>query len=143
MSKTEKLGLEITDTDSESFSNWWKKINGPDNSNMHKIEAGYVKLENEINKVSEKVSNIDNVYIYKGSVKTYNDLPTENLRAGDVYNVIDTGKNYAWDGEKWDSLSGVQDMRDYPTKEETQTMIDASIQTSITSALTADYIIGE
>lgn len=35
------------------------------------------------------------VYRFKGSVDTYNDLPTEDVITGDVYNVIDTDMNYA------------------------------------------------
>lgn len=49
-------------------------------------------------------SKISSVYRYKGSVATYNDLPTENLQIGDVYDVKDTGMNYAWNGTSWDEL---------------------------------------
>lgn len=51
-------------------------------------------------------SDLTNVYTYKGSVATYAALPTENLTAGDVYNVEATGMNYAWTGTKWDDLGG-------------------------------------
>ena len=46
------------------------------------------------------------VYYFKGSVATYTDLPSESNKQGDVYNVLDTGKNYAWDGEAWDDIGG-------------------------------------
>ena len=46
------------------------------------------------------------VYHFKGSVDTYTDLPSEDNKPGDVYNVLDTGKNYAWDGEAWDDIGG-------------------------------------
>lgn len=42
---------------------------------------------------------------YKGQVATYADLPTGS-EIGDVYNVADTGDNYAWNGTEWDKLSG-------------------------------------
>ena len=29
---------------------------------------------------------------------------------GDVWNVLDTGKNFAWDGTAWDDLSGIIDL---------------------------------
>lgn len=47
-----------------------------------------------------------NVFTYKGSVATYNDLPSLDNKVGDVYNVLDTGKNFAWDGITWDDLGG-------------------------------------
>lgn len=43
---------------------------------------------------------------YKGQVATYADLPTTGMQVGDVYNVADTGDNYAWNGTSWDKLSG-------------------------------------
>lgn len=45
-----------------------------------------------------------NVMQYKGSVANYAALPTENVNIGDVYDVADSGMNYAWTGEKWDPL---------------------------------------
>ena len=53
-----------------------------------------------------KKSDIVNVYRYKGSVDTYSNLPRGDLNSGDVYNVEDTGKNYAWTGSAWDDLGG-------------------------------------
>lgn len=48
------------------------------------------------------------VYKYKGSVATYADLANiQNPDVGDVYNVEDTGDNYAWSGTEWDQLGGV------------------------------------
>lgn len=43
---------------------------------------------------------------YKGSVATEKQLP-KKAETGDVYNVADTGMNYAWDGSKWDALGAV------------------------------------
>ena len=34
-----------------------------------------------------------NVYRFKGSVASYENLPTENMVLGDVWNVTDTGMN--------------------------------------------------
>lgn len=57
----------------------------------------------------------DGAYIFKGSVDTYNDLEDisdawtdeeKEANAGWVYNVTDTGKNYAWNGTEWDSIGG-------------------------------------
>ena len=48
------------------------------------------------------------VYKYKGSVANQGALPSKPAPAtGDVYNVEDTGMNYAWNGTKWDALGTV------------------------------------
>lgn len=53
---------------------------------------------------------------YKGTVASYSNLPTSNNVLGDVYNVTDTGANYAWNGTAWDELSGVVDLSGYVTE---------------------------
>lgn len=58
------------------------------------------------------------VYKYKGSVPTYNDLPSSGQQDGDTYNVEDTGQNYAWNGSAWDSLGINIDLTDYLTIED-------------------------
>ena len=54
-------------------------------------------------------------YVFKGSVDTDDDLEAisdawteeeKEKNAGWVYNVRDTGKNYAWDGTAWDDIGG-------------------------------------
>lgn len=52
-------------------------------------------LLNLLKKVSKPLN-------YKGSVPTYNDLPTEGNLEGDVWNVTKTDVNYAWTGADWD-----------------------------------------
>lgn len=52
-------------------------------------------LLNLLKKVSKPLN-------YKGSVPTYNDLPTEGNLEGDVWNVTKTDVNYAWNGTDWD-----------------------------------------
>ncbi|MBR2679429.1 MAG: hypothetical protein IKE23_01465 [Exiguobacterium sp.] len=54
------------------------------------------------------------VYKYKGSVATYDDLPTTGQEVGDVWNVInddashgiEAGENVVWTGSEWDDLGG-------------------------------------
>lgn len=60
------------------------------------ITDAYTKTE-----VDNKVAS---VYKYKGSVSTYQNLPSTGLTVGDVYNVASNGANYAWDGSSWDKL---------------------------------------
>ena len=56
--------------------------------------------------VAVKQYGIDDVLRYKGSVATYNDLPSSTAQVGDVYNVLEDGKNYAWTGTAWDDFGG-------------------------------------
>lgn len=52
-------------------------------------------------------SDLTDVYKYKGSVGTYEDLfsmSSSGAEVGDVYNVTDTDMNYAWTGSVWDPL---------------------------------------
>lgn len=62
------------------------------------------------------------VFHYKGSVATYADLPAADNQVGDVYNVLDTGANYAWAGTEWDDLSGIVDLSNYVTLDGNQTI---------------------
>lgn len=60
--------------------------------------------------VDDKISTaISSVYRYKGSVATYNDLPASGNTTGDVWDVQDTGMNYAWNGTGWDQLGASVD----------------------------------
>ena len=60
-------------------------------------------------------SAVASVYKYKGSVANQAALPSSNQATGDVYNVEDTGDNFAWDGSKWDKLAGTVDLSAYLT----------------------------
>lgn len=51
-------------------------------------------------------SDITQMYRYKGSVASYDKLPTSGQVIGDVWDVGD-GMNYAWNGTKWDGLGQV------------------------------------
>ena len=51
-------------------------------------------------------ADIVSMYKYKGSVTSYDKLPTSGQTVGDVYDVGD-GMNYAWNGTKWDGLGQV------------------------------------
>lgn len=66
-----------------------------------------------------KKSDITGVYVYRGSVATYSDLPTEDLSVGDVYNVEASDMNYGWTGTAWDPL-GQMFQIDYLTAEEVE-----------------------
>lgn len=69
---------------------------------------------------AEVDAKVASVYRFKGSVATYEDLPTEDVTTGDVWNVESDGSNYAWTGEVWDKLSETIDLTPYLTKSEAQ-----------------------
>lgn len=88
-----------------------------DYSGWERIDAGGVQ--------------IDNIFVYKGSIATYETLPIVNA-TGDVYNVeapfvlgegesaktYPAGTNVAWNGTSWDPLAGSVDLSNYSTKGE-------------------------
>lgn len=61
---------------------------------------------------------VSSVYRYAGSVATYANLPTANLKGGDVYNVTDTDMNYGWveteTGGYWDPLGSTFSIEPIP-----------------------------
>lgn len=65
--------------------------------------------DNYYNK-SQVDSKFTSVYIFKGSVDTIEDLPTEGNIVGDVWNVRKNDTNYAWTSEGWDALGGTAEL---------------------------------
>lgn len=66
-------------------------------------------LANNYYNKSQVDSKFTSVYIFKGSVDTIEDLPTEGNIIGDVWNVRKNDTNYAWTSEGWDALGGTKD----------------------------------
>lgn len=74
---------------------------------------------------SEVDSKVSGIYSYKGTVDSYDELPTTGVKTGDVYNIgtaLD-GKNYAAivdseGGITWDDIGGKVDLSSYVTKTE-------------------------
>ena len=103
------------------------RINGQNAATKNYVAREYVAKENgkglstndytttEKNKLAAfdnadqyaKKSDITSMYRYKGSVASYADLPATGNTAGDVWNVEDSGMNYAWTGSAWDALGSV------------------------------------
>lgn len=67
-------------------------------------------LANNYYNKSQVDSKFTSVYIFKGSVDTVEDLPTEGNVIGDVWNVRKNGANYAWTSEGWDELGGTAEL---------------------------------
>lgn len=91
--KVDSLGSDYVTKDTTELTNYYTK------------SQTYTKEE-----IDNKTTN---VYRAKGSVQTYQDLPTTNNQVGDVYNVIEAyndypaGTNFVWtDTSTWDALGG-------------------------------------
>ena len=69
---------------------------------------------------------------FKGTVATVAALPSSGQEIGDMYNVAETGSNYAWDGNQWDKLSETIDLSVYYTKSEIDGKV-SQINTTISS----------
>lgn len=81
-----------------------REINETLASTIDASNSNITNLNQTVNDLNSKVSNLEsgivNVYRYKGSVNTENDLQAHNETStpGDVYNVFSTGMNYAFVG---------------------------------------------
>lgn len=78
----------------------------------------------------------------KGSVATYADLPATGNQNGDMYDTLDTGKNYVWIEEggsgRWDDYAGAMDMSAYWTSTPNQTnTLEAATVAEINAILNA------
>jgi len=95
------------------------------------LTANYATSANTHSAINAIAQKLVNVYTYKGSVAAYENLPSENLTIGDVYNVeaahgnIPPGTNYAWNGTTWDSLGGSVDLSNYATTGDVNTISGA------------------
>lgn len=69
-------------------------------------DSGYQTASDVQSAISTAVAS---AYKYKGSVATVNDLPASGNTTGDVWDVQDTGVNYAWTGTAWDALGSYVD----------------------------------
>ena len=94
-----------------------------------------------LNKINDlKIS----AYKVKGSVENFDNLPTENLEIGDVYNILNSfyidnkkyseGTNVVWTGTQWDAIGGTVDFKDYSTTEEINEII-TNLENNINSSL--------
>lgn len=104
----EALADGVVRYDSSQTLNASQKTQARTNIGAADASDTYTKAE-----VDAKVSS---ALIFKGSVATYDDLPTDGNVTGDMWNVLDTGANYAWTGEAWDKLSETIDLTPYLTK---------------------------
>lgn len=105
-------------------------------ANTASIESLTDDLNTNYYTKTEVDGKISAVYKYKGSVATYNDLPTNltEQETGYVYNVetadaehhVNANDNLAWNGTAWDNLGGFVDFSKLATKTELQEGVSAA-----------------
>ena len=83
-------------------------------------------------------SKLTAVYTYKGSVANEQALPAQDQTVGDVYNVEDTGKNVAWDGEQWDELGATVDLSAYAKTEDVNAQLATKANQAQVDTLASD-----
>lgn len=71
-------------------------------------------------------ADVTNIYTYKGSVASYDALPTADNKVGDVWNTDDTDMNYAWTGTEWDPLGSTFSVTPI-TEEEINALFETSV----------------
>lgn len=102
-----------------------------------KLDAGLIQLEELQQQVDAALKDLQGVLRYKGSVATEADLPTEGNTIGDVWNVLDTDKNYAWDGTKWDEFgAGIDTSAFLTTTDASKTYLK---QTAVSNTVLSGY----
>ena len=80
-------------------------ISVPKNVSELTNDSGYQTEDQVRSAISRAVAS---AYRYKGSVAAFAGLP-EDPEIGDVYDVQETGMNYAWNGTSWDALGQLID----------------------------------
>ena len=103
-----KLDTAVYEADKVTFA---LKTEIPDVSDF--VRSGDVYTKGEID------AKLVGAMTYKGAVETQAQLP-QDAKVGDMYDVTETGHNFAWNGESWDDLGGSTDLSNVLTKEEAE-----------------------
>ena len=99
-------------------------------NNYYTKEETYNRDELD-NKIS---GSITGVFHFKGTVESFDALPTENNVSGDVYQIGE--HEYAWNGSEWIELGFIVDLSNHITKEEFNVVSNAV--NDINNILTAE-----
>ena len=151
----------VSATDEELLAAGWQKLGDQAASNVNSVngktgnvtlaagDIGITTIEGvegeNIQAALEAINaKASTAYKYKGSKATYEELPAEGNKVGDVWNVVaahgttPAGTNYAWTGTEWDALGGLVDLSTYQTKaitiDDVATTVEAAIAANKTSA---------
>ena len=75
--------------------------NWVDNSQPAITASQLNRMEKGIKDCAEAFNQSSAVYKFKGTLEYYQELPNFENEIGDTYHILETGKNYAWNGTEW------------------------------------------
>ena len=118
---------------------------------VDKIPGKGLSQNDFTNSYKKKIDTLQNIYKYKGSVETLEDLnDITGAKGGDVYNVISENKDYAFNENenKWDELGSATNVDDLATKTEIKTtkyklILSSDLDAGATITVPANYKVGE
>lgn len=130
-------GLAAHKEDGVAHVNAQDRANWDSKATKQDVQDAKTALQEEIR------SSMSSVLSWRGSVATVADLPQEGQQKGDVYDVQETGSNYAWTGEAWDdlgpALTGLVKAQDFEKfKDETTAALTKKAEADALLAHTGD-----
>ena len=118
----ENYNVDVANTNNEIIDN-------AIGNKQDKIPGKGMSSNDFTNEYKRKLDAVKKIYTFKGSVNTYNDLSNiTEKEVGDVWNILDTGNNYSWNGEEWTEIGIDTDFADL----ENSLVIQSSIITTTT-----------
>lgn len=91
----ENYNVDVANTNNEIIDN-------AIGNKQDKIPGKGMSSNDFTNEYKRKLDAVKKIYTFKGSVNTYNDLSSiTEKEVGDVWNILDTGDNYSWNGTEW------------------------------------------
>lgn len=105
------LAAGTASTDAANIGNVQSAVAAHDASpTAHADLFANVYTKSETYSKTEVNNLVSSVYKYRGTVSTYANLAAKEPTSvvGDVWEVIDSGINYAWNGSFWDDIGGVE-----------------------------------
>lgn len=100
-----------------------------DEASQFTLECQYIK------------NSLGTVYTFRGSVATVSALPS-GASIGDVYDVKDSGINYAWTGTEWDSLGLDVDLSNYALKSDLNSKQDKLVSGTNIKTVNGESVLG-
>ena len=102
----ENYNVDVANTNNEIIDN-------AIGNKQDKIPGKGMSTNDFTNEYKRKLDAVKKIYTFKGSVNTYNDLSSiTEKEVGDVWNILDTGDNYSWNGEEWTEIGIDTDFTD-------------------------------
>ena len=109
-----KAGLtpQVASQDGELVLAWYE----PNPTTVEGLQTQVGSLQTSVDDLTATVASLGSSFKFKGSVTSFEDLPTLTAKNGDVYQVGD--KEYAFDGTTWVELGSNVDLSGLATKSE-------------------------